>query len=371
MIKSNDSSSTLLIYNMDFHKQSSVTYKECSEKNMQECYEIFYSKRYRTNTGTFLMTDTLAKLLDSKWIYSGDFNSMKDSNFDVIVTNAFHCISPEFVFDRTYWQKILDTGLKIVPMTFGFRYHKNGEFYLTDDMVYIFRQISERNEIGVRGEKTAEILNSYGIKNIRIVGCHSLFYHNDRNFKIYKKSPSLKEINFNFNQCYSDFYWTHYEFCKYSVPFFKYIKKIYDDKTAKINYTMQTAFFKEWIGYSNFISYDSIKDFLMECGRYYFSVDDWIEGVKSVDMSVGTQFHGNIAAILAGVPTLEICIDDRMRELCKALKIPNIDIKDFDTEKSLEYYYDMIDYSEFNKSYCNLYDNFIDYCLKNGVKLNI
>lgn len=369
MIKSNDSSSTLLMYNMDFHKQKSISYKECFGKTLEECYEIFNSKRYRKNTGTFLMTDSLAKLLDAKWIFPGDFDAMKERNSRVVVTNAFHCISPEFVFDKNYWQKILDIGLKIVPITCGLRYHRNGEFYLTDDMVYILKQISERNEIGVRGVKTAEILNGYGIKNIRIVGCHSLFYHNDRNFRISRNSKEVKEINFNFNQCYYDFYQTHFEFCKYSVPFFRYIKEIYDSKTIKIKYTMQTSFLKEWTGFNNFIEYDSIKDFLMECGKYYFSVDNWINEIKSADMSLGTQFHGNIAAILAGVPTLEICIDDRMKELCRALCIPYINIEDFDTKKSLQHYYDVLDYSEFNKNYANLYDNFVDYCLRNGVKL--
>ena len=94
-----------------------------------------------------------------------------------------------FRSDREYWQRILDTGIKIVPMTCGFRYHEAGEIYLTNDMIYILKQISERNEIGVRGEKVADILNKYGINNLRIVGCQSLFYFNNRGFNVSMPSP--------------------------------------------------------------------------------------------------------------------------------------------------------------------------------------
>ncbi len=368
-LSSNENSSTLLIYNRDYHQQSPVKYRDCFNKAPQELYDIFCSKRYRMNTGTFLMTDTLAKLLDAKWIYPYDFDAMKNSNVTALVTNAFHCISPKYVFDKDYWQRILDTGIKIVPMTCGFRYHEKGDIYLTEDMVYILTQIAERNEIGVRGEKSAEILNSYGIKNVRIVGCHSLFYHNIRDYQIKKKDRKIKKINFNFNQCYQDFFQSHLDFCRSSAVFFEYIYRYFKSHAYEIHYSMQTSFMKEWMGYNNFTHYEYVKEFPLKTGTYYFSVDDWIEGIRSCDFSLGTQFHGSVAAILSGVPALIFNIDDRMKELCQVHNIPNIDIEDFDKNKTLEYYFDKTDYTEFNKNYGALYDNFLEYCSKNEIKL--
>lgn len=369
MVDSNNESKTLLIYNRDFHKEDPITFRECITKNAREIYDKFYTYRYRLNTGTYLMTDTLAKLLDARWIYPNDFDTIENSGADTLVTNAFHCISPRFFFDKEYWQRILDSGIRIVPMTCGFRYHEHGQMELTNDIIYILSQISERNEIGVRGEMAADVLEKSGIKNVRIVGCQSLFYWNRGNYQINKDKKDISKINFNFNQCYTDFFESHVEFCERSLIFFKYIFNLFKQGKVDINYTMQTAFFKEWTGFNNFINYDYLKDFPEKCGKYYFSVDDWVEGIKNLDFSIGTQFHGSVAAILAGIPTLMITIDDRMKELCEVHSVPHIDISKFRPDMPIEYYYNLTDYSEFNEKYNANYDNFIDYCTKNGVKL--
>lgn len=112
-----------------------------------------------------------------------------------------------------------------------------------------------------------------------------------------------------------------------------------------------------------------MQDFLIERGRYFFSVDDWISALKQNDISIGTQFHGNVGAILAKTPALLISIDRRMEELAIYHKIPFIKAADFDASKPLEYYRDLCDYSEFNKRFKTTYDVFVDYCAKNGVAI--
>lgn len=360
---------TVLFYNGDWHKQKPLTFIECMGKPVSELFEIFHKGNYRRNTGTFLMTDCLAKNIDAEYVSAFDFDRINELKPDTIVTNALHCVSPRFFFDKEYWQKLLDTGAKIVPMTFGFRYHENGDFYLTDDMIYIFKAISERNEIGVRGEIVAEILNKYGIKNVRIVGCHSLFYHNDKNFKVDSKKEKVQSINFCFNQCFSDFFQSHVDFCRLSLPIFNYFFSLYKKGSVNVDYTLQIAFMKEYSSYSNFTRFEWIQDFVVQKGRYFFSVDDWITALKKNDFSIGTQFHGNLAAILAKTPALIITIDKRMEELAKYHHIPFIKAEEFDVSKPIDYYFDLCDYSEFNKYYEKTYNEFVDYCYRNGVQL--
>jgi hypothetical protein len=362
-------SKTLLFYNDDWHKQRPLKFSECFDMPVSELLNVFHSTHYRGNTGTFLMTDCLAKNLDAEYVSAWDFEKLREYKISAIVTNALHCVSPRFVFDRAYWQKILDMNTKLVPLTFGFRYHENGDFFLTEDMVYIFKQIAERNEIGVRGEFVAEILDAYGVKNVRIVGCHSLFYPMDRNFRVDTAKQAVKSINFNFNQCYPDFFQTHLEFCIASLPVFNYFLALFSDKRVEIDYTMQTAFMKELMGFSNFTNFAVARDFVMSRGRYFFSVDDWIKALTGNDFSIGTQFHGNVAAILAGIPALLITIDKRMEELARYHKIPFIRAEDFDPKRPIEHYRERCDYTEFNNSYAACHDNFVDYCRKNGVAL--
>lgn len=362
---------TLLFYNGDWHKQRPLRFADCFAMPVDELLSIFHSGNYRKNTGTFLMTDCLAKNIDAEHVLAYDFDRLKNSGASTIVTNALHCFSPRYVFNKEYWQKILDLNTRLVPMTLGFRYHENGKFHLTKDMLYILRQIAERNEIGVRGEYAAEILNSYGIKNLRIVGCPSLFYHMDREFQVINTPRQIRRINFNFNQCFTDYFQTHVDFWQTARPIFDYFLAQFHSRRVQVDYTLQTAFLKEVIGYDNFIGWEVVKAFVMERGRYFFSVDDWMTALKMNDISIGTQFHGNVAAILARTPALMIAIDKRMEELARYHRIPYIMAEDFNPNKTVGYYQELCDYARFNSSYAAAYDTFVDYCIKNGVTLKV
>lgn len=360
---------TLLFHNNDYNLQTPVSFKQLLEMPAETIAELFLNHNYRQNTGMLLMSDSLAKNIDAEWIPS--YYNFKNTEADSVVTTVLHCISSDHYWDTQYWDNILNSkkDIKIVPLSLGFRYDNNGEVYLSKDMLYTINAISERNEIGVRGEFAAEILNRHGVKNIRIVGCPSVFYHMNPCFKINPPSTELKRINFNFNLNFLELCETHKNFIEIHSKIFHYIHNLYKQKNIKIDYTMQSQFFKEISGYNYFIKFKVIKDFLIESGKYYFSVKDWIRGINKNDFSIGTQIHGNIAAILAGVPALPICVDKRMEEMCRYHKIPYINIKDFDASKSIQYYRDLCDFSEFNKSYQENYNNFVDYCKKNDVNL--
>lgn len=316
------------------------------------------------------MTDCLERNFDAIHVSASNFDQLKECAPETIITNAFHCVSPRFVFDRHYWQKILDFGCRLLPVTFGFRYHENGDFFLTDDMIYIFKQIAERNEIGVRGERTAEILDDYGIGNIRIVGCHSLFYHMDECFSVGNPAVPVENVNFNFNTCYQDFFMSHEQFCKTLLPIFNYFLELGRTERINIDYTMQTDILKELIGYGNFASFKSVSEFVMKKGRYFFSVDDWIAALRKNKFSIGTQFHGNIASILAGTPSLLIVIDRRMEELARYHKIPFITPEQFNPKRPIDYYAELCDYSAFNRQFRDAYRVFREYLRKNNVSMN-
>ncbi|MCD7879978.1 MAG: polysaccharide pyruvyl transferase family protein [Candidatus Gastranaerophilales bacterium] len=363
----NQTIKTLLFHNGDYNMQKPLKFADLIKMKASKIAEVFLTHNYRQNTGMLLMSDSLAKNINAQWIPSNyDF---KNTNAEAVVTNVLHCISPNHYWDRNYWDNILKTGIKIVPISLGFRYDNNGQISLSRDMIYTLSAIAERNEIGVRGEFAKDVLNKHGIKNVRIIGCPSVFYHMNPAFQINNPEKQIKKLNFNFNLNFLELCETHKNFIEIHTKIFHYFHNLFKQNNIDIAYTMQTQFFKEISGYNYFIKYNLIKDFLIKSGCYYFSVNDWIKGLKNVDFSIGTQIHGNIAAILAGVPALPICVDKRMEEMAMHHKIPHIKLKDFDSTKPLQYYYDMCDYSEFNKIYKQNFDNFVDYCLKNGVAL--
>jgi len=56
--------------------------------------------------------------------------------------------------------------------------------------------------------------------------------------------------------------------------------------------------------------------------RTFASVQSWLEAAALHDHSISTRIHGAIMSLMAGVPTVVIAHDVRMRELCASMAIP-------------------------------------------------
>jgi hypothetical protein len=320
------------------------------------------------NTGTYLMTDTLAKIIDADEFIPRFHNF--ETRADTVVTNILHRIGTNLKVDLPYWENILNHADRVIPLSLGFAFDKGKIAPLDRGLEKLLRMLAERAEIGVRGEYDADYLNGYGIKNVRIIGCPSMFYHLNREFTVNSNVNDLQRINFNFSTDFANLGISQKDAVEIHWPLLRYFIDAFEQKLFSIDFTLQKPPFAEVCDiHSILLSYGEVHHFYSACGRYFYSAKDWIEGMRNNDFSIGTRFHGNIAAILARVPALMINLDKRMEEMNKFYKIPAIDISDFDNRKPIEYYGELADYSEFNKCYGKVYDNFVNYCEKNGVKL--
>jgi hypothetical protein len=362
---------TYLFHNGEYEKQQPITFKECMALSGGELARIFHIEApyNRRNTGTYLMTDSLRKTVKAKYIPRFyEFSEHADS----VVTNILHRIGSGLKIDFHYWDKIFKYVDRVIPLSLGFAFDKNGEIAPLDNgLVKFLKILSERAEIGVRGEYDADTLSKYGIKNVRIIGCPSLHYHLDENFKINKNNIPIEKVHMNFSTDFGNLGISQKDFFDQHTPFLWYFLNMYDEKSYELDFSLQKPPFTEVSDIGTILlSYGEVERLFVECGKYYFSVKDWVEGIKKNNFSIGTRFHGNIAAILAGVPTLMINIDKRMEEMNNYYKIPSINIKEFDPRKPIEYYYDLADYTEFNKNFALTHDNYVDYCRRNRVELN-
>ena len=361
---------TYLFHNGDYNKRSPIAFKECMALKAEELAWIFHVEApyNRKNTGIYLMTDALRKNVKAECI-PRHFNFTEKA--DSVVTNILHRIGSTLEIDFAYWDRILQYVDKIIPLSLGFAFDKNGEIaQLSNDLVNFLKILSERAEIGVRGEYDADALNKCGIRNVRVIGCPSLHYHMDRDFKILKSVDPIKKIHINFSTDFGNLGISQKDFLRQHMPFMWYFLDIFDKNSYELDFSLQKPPFTEASDIGTILlSYGEVQRLFEGCGKYFFSVKDWIKGISGNDFSIGTRFHGNIAAILAGVPTLMINIDKRMKELNSYYKIPSIDINEFDPSKPIEYYYELADYSEFNKNFALTHDNYVDYCHKNSVEL--
>lgn len=349
---------------------SPKTFREYLESNVEEVIEqtLMYKPYGNRNTGTYLMTDTLAKIIDiDKFIPRFyEFNE----NVDTVITNVFHRIGANLKVDFPYWENILNHVNRIVPLSLGFAF-ENGEIAPMDaSLLRLLQMIAERVEIGVRTEWDAEFLEKAGIKNVIVIGCPSLFYHMNRDFMIDTSKKEISSVNFNFTSDFRNLGISQKEAVDIHWKLLLWMKRLYEKLSIKVNLTLQKQPFAEISDMHDvLLSYGEIHEFYKDCGRYFYSVKDWIEGLSTDDFSMGSRFHGNIAAILAGVPTLMVNVDKRMEGMNKFFRIPSIDIREFNSKKPLSFYQELADYSEFNKVYRERFDNFIEYCSRNGVRL--
>jgi hypothetical protein len=67
-----------------------------------------------------------------------------------------------------------------------------------------------------------------------------------------------------------------------------------------------------------------LRRFLETRLRVFFSVEEWLGCTRTTSAAIGTRFHGNIAALLAGTPALFLVHDMRTLELCELLRAPHL-----------------------------------------------
>ena len=96
---------------------------------------------------------------------------------------------------------------------------------------------------------------------------------------------------------------------------------------------------------------------------------------EGICFSLGTRIHGNIMAVLSGIPALIVNVDSRVKEMAEFYDIPNIEycdvIKQIDKKEDLYKLYEKTDYTEFNQEYKEKYNAFNDFMIKKGIVKNM
>jgi len=227
-------------------------------------------------------------------------------------------------------------------------YDKDFHKKLNPELINFLKFLSDNCiEIGIRGHFTEEILNNLDIKNINVIGCPS-FYEMGRNRVLTKK----KKINDSKILLSSSFH----------------------SKLLNNNHQIMQCLAEEKI--INAVAFDNLHEDIIEnefkmiqSGKYHIfsGIEQWKNFVSKFDFTIGYRLHGSILSINAGVPALCCSEDYRAKEMCELLKIPiNLAIE---PNKNIIELYEELDYSEMNKNYPKLYDNFENFLNNNKLRL--
>lgn len=92
--------------------------------------------------------------------------------------------------------------------------------------------------------------------------------------------------------------------------------------------------------------------------KMFLQAKQWMDFLSTMDLSVGSRMHGNIAAIQAGTPSIIIPHGTRMQELIDYHKLPNITPENLKKCKSIS---DVIERVDFDSMYKCHEENFTRY----------
>ena len=343
--------------------------------------ELYNSAGY--NTGNFAFWGGLSKsIADEQFFLPWDFNPYEVKEvYDALVFPAANQLSSTvdlgFMADRF---ELAD--LPVVVVGLGSQSHEtHAAIELTAGTQRWLSVMAERtSSIGVRGERSEDILRRYGIHNVEVVGCPSLFIN---------ESSSLgREIEQRFNSgvdnlviCQGEMSHHAEEIEKNAFNFalkndFPYICQAPDIVLSLATGKDSHLTLEDLRNIINFycpsLSLQDLLSFAKKNMKAFFDYEDWMNFLKNYDFSIGSRLHGNFLALQAGIPAMVICQDGRMSELANTIKCPMANRSLFKKEWTIadiknEFIFDG---SSFDENRAKLSSSYINIIERVGIKLS-
>lgn len=224
---------------------------------------------------------------------------------------------------------------------------------------------------------TADLCEKVGVKNVTVIGCQSVYYAMSRNapaeFRHRERtSRSTASITGGLNNT------DMIEFCLKNQ-----VDIIGQDEFAEHQIALGRLSRDEFLGRTgSYVLPSSIRDgmnltvipledyhdYCLKHFHKFFEIEPWTEHIrKNYDFAFGTRFHGNVAALQAGVPALWMTHDTRTVELCRHFRLPSIKAQDFWAYRSIAELKEVTDYAAFKARLPGLIGDFFAYLQRNDV----
>lgn len=304
-----------------------------------------------------------------------------ESDYDVIVIPASNFLYAGF--DLGHLADFLEkVKLPCVMIGVGSQApNYDSEIILQKGTVRFLKIVSERSvSIGARGFFTASWLEKYGIKNVDIIGCPSFFWTCRPTLSVAKKdfsevskialNGSRNVVAHSSNPAKMQRIETALlrEALHFDADFFVQNEPQEAFLARKMKGEVSDSLLTPILNYYGADTSDKqVIEFFENHTRLFFDISEWSAAIRSYDFAVGSRFHGNIIALQNGVPAFVIAHDARTQELCELLHLPFLTINDIEFV-SLEWLYELADYNSISAVYNQLFNNYIDFLEKNGLK---
>ncbi len=243
-------------------------------------------------------------------------------------------------------------------------------FPFDDDVKEFMKAFLEKSAtVGLRGERTADYLRYLGFKegeHFTVTGCPSLYLAGPRIQIRETEISAASSVCYNVMWAAPDHV---HEFIERSRQQFASAQFMPQDiNEMKLLYLGQTAFagtedinplFGRRICDSHYANGST---------QFYYNVPTWLSRLRQADFAFGTRLHGNIAAILAGTPSIVFPKDSRVRELADFHGMVEFPVEKIDSDTSIWRLIEGVDFNQINVKQLDNYNHFIDFLEKNGLE---
>lgn len=246
---------------------------------------------------------------------------------------------------------------------------------LSFEVIRYLEVVADRSPIvGVRGEYSADVLNSLGIKNVMPMGCPSLYVNGP------ELPGSLMQVPVaprNIAVAYSNYQGNHHSRMEDFLRFadregYHYVEQTFGLVTQALYYPGKISGEEIYSAKKIYKNLDPLIS-LLEKGlvRYFTNYTLWKDFVSSMDFVFGARMHGLTPALHSGKPAVFIAHDARVREMCEFFSLPFVSEREMPDELCLDYFLSKCDYSDALIRYRAAYGQFVSVLRRYGLDGNI
>jgi hypothetical protein len=247
----------------------------------------------------------------------------------------------------------------------------------------LMKLVAERSaQIGVRGYYTAEVLAANGIHNVTVIGCPSLYSKRTPTIRIERERLDHIErlaVNLSRRVNRHSFHPDRMKSLENKVLALALTKDstfIAQDELDELEAAANgSACPPQVAAYFDEQAPEAVSDYFRTKTRYFADIDAWSTFIRTQDASIGTRFHGNLMALINGVPALMIIHDSRTMEMCTLMGIPSIHVSEVGTEPmSLESLSERLvgaSFERFEGAFVSLYRRYVGFLEANGLPHNL
>ena len=304
-----------------------------------------------------------------------------EQDFDVIVIGAANFLHAGF--DFTPWARIVESvRLPCVILGLGAQAPDYGcRIAVPEGTTRLVKIVAERSTtVGVRGHFTAEVVDAMGVRNVRVVGCPSMYWTCQPSLRFRERSaagPLLVSVNGSANVVEHavdpkaarrvegllarlSFERGYPYVLQNEIEMMDVLLDAVRAPDASLVDALRLQYGLEDLTPRAFV------EFVRKNMAVYWDTRPWFAAVSAHDLVVGTRFHGCLIAILAGVPAFVFAHDARTREMCELLRLPHQGVRSVDTV-DVRALYDSLDLDATTAAHARLYQNYVTFLDENSL----